>query len=148
MKAKLITILNMVAICLLMAACTSETDNAAKKLKEAIDAGKTEEVAETAAELYAKKAECSVDNLAQLAVGYNYLAEQEMNGANDPANLADYIEKAIDCFNTAEQLDAEAAKEAFSAAGKPNFKTDLDELKNRLQQAQMDEQALIDQINS
>lgn len=138
----------MLALCLSIAACSSGTDAECTQLKKAIEQGKTEDVAKLAAELYAKKSECNIESLTQLAIAYNFLAEKEMAGANDPANLTDYIEKAIDCYSTAETLDAEATKEAFNEAGKTDFKNALGQLKEQLRQAQEAEQALLDQINS
>lgn len=145
---KLISIFSIFAACLLMAACSSETDKDCKEVKKAMEKGEKETVAKTAAELYAKKAECSAANLVDLAFAYNFLAEKEMAGANDPANLSDYIEKALECYGEAVKIDSEEAANALKEAGKENFKQDLDELKARLQQAQQDEQALLEQINS
>ena len=71
--------------------------------------------------MYAKKADCDAENLAVLTAGYNYLAEKEMEGANDPANLSDYIEKALECYDAAMKSDAESAKEAFEQLGKANI---------------------------
>ena len=95
----------------------------------------------------AKKADCDAENLAVLTAGYNYLAEKEMEGANDPANLSDYIEKALECYDAAMKSDAESAKEAFEQLGKANIEKDLKELKSNLEQAQAAEQALLEQIN-
>lgn len=145
---KLISIFSLFAVCLLMAACASETDKSCGEMKRAMDKGEKEAVAKTAAELYAKRAECSAANLTDLALAYNFLAEKEMAGVNDPANLSDYIEKALECYAEAVKIDAEATANALKEAGKQNFKQDLDELKARLQQAQQDEQTLLEQINS
>ena len=113
----------------------------------AMAGGKTEDVAKLTSEMYAKKADCDAENLAVLTAGYNYLAEKEMEGANDPANLSDYIEKALECYDAAMKSDAESAKEAFEQLGKANIEKELKELKSNLEQAQAAEQALLEQIN-
>ena len=134
--------------CLMMlAGCPSEAEKDSEALKAAMSGGKTEDVAKLTSEMYAKKADCDAENLAVLTAGYNYLAEKEMEGANDPANLSDYIEKALECYDAAMKSDAESAKEAFEQLGKANIEKDLKELKSNLEQAQAAEQALLEQIN-
>lgn len=135
-------------ICLMvLAGCTSEAEKDSEALKAAMSGGKTEDVAKLTSEMYAKKADCDAENLAVLTAGYNYLAEKEMEGANDPANLSDYIEKALECYDAAMKSDAESAKEAFEQLGKADIEKDLKELKSNLEQAQAAEQALLEQIN-
>ena len=97
---KIISIISLMAVVLLMA-CSSENDEKFNKLNDLIKNNKVEELAKSADELYMDKAEYTAKELVQLSVAYKYLAEQEMQGRNDATYLADYISRALDCFNKA-----------------------------------------------
>lgn len=140
--------LSLFAVCLAMAACSSNADKGGEKLEAAMKAGGKTEVWEAAAELYAQKAECSAENLVQLTAAYSYLAEKEIEGAQDPANMKEYIEKALECYKLAMEKDAEAAEAAISGLGEKDLKANLERLKDNLERAAEAEQALLDQINS
>ena len=84
-----------------------------------------------------KKAFCIIILLSILLCGCQQTA----------ANLSDYIEKALECYDAAMKSDAESAKEAFEQLGKANIEKELKELKSNLEQAQAAEQALLEQIN-
>ena len=107
---KIISIISLMAVVLLMA-CSSENDEKFNKLNDLIKNNKVEELAKSADELYMDKAEYTAKELVQLSVAYKYLAEQEMQGRNDATYLADYISRALDCFNKAKDTDSDAVEE-------------------------------------
>lgn len=138
----------MLAVCLLMASCQTDADKACAEMAQNIKDGKAEAVAKAAAELYSQKADLSTDNLADLAVAFHYLAQNETNGRNDATYLSDYIEKALDCYMSVYNEDADKAVKIFKEKDQEQLGNDLNRMKKQLKEAQQAEQALIDQINS
>lgn len=145
---KILSLISLFAICLMMASCQSDADKVCAKLDEYAKAGNIEELAKTADGLYSQKDQLSLDNLVDLTIAYNTLALNESNGRNDATYLADYIEKALDCHQSAYGIDADKAQKAFTDKGKAKIGDNLNFMKKQLKEAKEAEQALIDQINS
>ena len=145
---KILSLFTLVAVCLMMASCQSETDKKIKEMNEAVEGKMTAKVEETASALYGQKSELSADNLVDLTIAYTFLAESELAGRNDASCLADYIEKAIDCRAAASELEPEKCQEMFANKGKADLNQRLNELKSLQDKAKAAEQALLDQINS
>lgn len=145
---KILSLVSLLAICLMMASCQSDADKACAKLDEYIKAGNVEELAKTADGLYSQKDQLSLDNLVDLTVAYNILALKESNGRNDATYLADYIEKALDCHYSAYSIDTDKALKAFTDKGQAKIGDNLNYMKKQLKEAKEAEPALIDQINS
>ena len=59
---KILSILSMLAVCLLMASCQTDADKACSEMAKNMKDGKVDAVAKTAAELYSQKDDLSIDN--------------------------------------------------------------------------------------
>ena len=145
---KILSILSMLAVCLLMASCQTDTDKACSEMAKNMKDGKVDAVAKTAAELYSQKDDLSIDNLADLAIAFHYLAQKESSDRNDATYLSDYIEKSLDCYMAVYSDDADKAEKIFKEKNQAQLGNDLTRMKKQLKQLQDAEQALIDQINS
>ena len=145
---KILSILSMLAVCLLMASCQTDTDKACSEMAKNMKDGKVDAVAKTAAELYSQKDDLSIDNLSDLAIAFHYLAQKESSSRNDATYLSDYIEKSLDCYMAVYSDDADKAEKIFKEKNQAQLGNDLTRMKKQLKQLQDAEQALIDQINS
>ena len=145
---KILSILSMLAVCLLMASCQTDADKACTEMAKNMKDGKVDAVAKTAAELYSQKADLSIDNLSDLAIAFHYLAQKESSSRNDATYLSDYIEKSLDCYMAVYSDDADKAEKIFKEKNQAQLGNDLTRMKKQLKQLQDAEQALIDQINS
>lgn len=145
---KILSILSMLAVCLLMASCQTDADKACAEMAENMKDGKVDAVAKTAAELYSQKDDLSIDNLSDLAIAFHYLAQKESSSRNDATYLSDYIEKSLDCYMAVYSDDADKAEKIFKEKNQAQLGNDLTRMKKQLKQLQDAEQALIDQINS
>lgn len=144
---KIISIISLMAVVLLMA-CSSENDEKFNKLNDLIKNNKVEELAKSADELYMNKAEYTAKELVQLSVAYKYLAEQEMQGRNDATYLADYISRALDCFNKAKDTDSDAVEEYLKDNDLGDFEKVINGMNDELEKAKEAERALIESINA
>ena len=144
---KIISIISLMAVVLLMA-CSSENDEKFNKLNDLIKNNKVEELAKSADELYMDKAEYTAKELVQLSVAYKYLAEQEMQGRNDATYLADYISRALDCFNKAKDTDSDAVEEYLKDNDLDDFEKVINGMNDELEKAKEAERALIESINA
>ena len=144
---KIISIISLMAVVLLMA-CSSETDEKFNKLNDLIKNNKVDELAKSADELYMDKAEYTAKELVQLSVAYKYLAEQEMQGRNDATYLADYISRALDCFNKAKDTDSDAVEEYLKDNDLGDFEKVINGMNDELEKAKEAERALIESINA
>ena len=144
---KIISIISLMAVVLLMA-CSSENDEKFNKLNGLIKNNKVEELAKSADELYMDKAEYTAKELVQLSVAYKYLAEQEMQGRNDATYLADYISRALDCFNKAKDTDSDAVEEYLKDNDLGDFEKVINGMNDELEKAKEAERALIESINA
>ncbi|MBS7351721.1 MAG: hypothetical protein ACI30Y_02900 [Candidatus Limisoma sp.] len=144
---KIISIISLMAVVLLMA-CSSENDEKFNKLNDLIKNNKVEELAKSADELYMDKAEYTAKELVQLSVAYKYLAEQEMQGRNDATYLADYISRALDCFNKAKDTDSDAVEEYLKDNDLGDFEKVINGMNDELEKAKEAERALIESINA
>ena len=144
---KIISIVSLMAVVLLMA-CSSENDEKFNKLNDLIKNNKVEELAKSADELYMDKAEYTAKELVQLSVAYKYLAEQEMQGRNDATYLADYISRALDCFNKAKDTDSDAVEEYLKDNDLGDFEKVINGMNDELEKAKEAERALIESINA
>ena len=144
---KIISIISLMAVVLLMA-CSSENDEKVNKLNDLIKNNKVEELAKSADELYMDKAEYTAKELVQLSVAYKYLAEQEMQGRNDATYLADYISRALDCFNKAKDTDSDAVEEYLKDNDLGDFEKVINGMNDELEKAKEAERALIESINA
>lgn len=144
---KIISIISLMAVVLLMA-CSSENDEKFNKLNDLIKNNKVEELAKSADELYMDKAEYTAKELVQLSVAYKYLAEQEMQGRNDATYLADYISRALDCFNKAKDTDSYAVEEYLKDNDLGDFEKVINGMNDELEKAKEAERALIESINA
>ena len=144
---KIISIISLMAVVLLMA-CSSENDENFNKLNDLIKNNKVEELAKSADELYMDKAEYTAKELVQLSVAYKYLAEQEMQGRNDATYLADYISRALDCFNKAKDTDSDAVEEYLKDNDLGDFEKVINGMNDELEKAKEAERALIESINA
>ena len=144
---KIISIISLMAVVLLMA-CSSENDEKFNKLTDLIKNNKVEELAKSADELYMDKAEYTAKELVQLSVAYKYLAEQEMQGRNDATYLADYISRALDCFNKAKDTDSDAVEEYLKDNDLGDFEKVINGMNDELEKAKEAERALIESINA
>lgn len=144
---KIISIISLMAVVLLMA-CSSENDEKFNKLNDLIKNNKVEELAKSADELYMDKAEYTAKELVQLSVAYKYLAEQEMQGRNDATYLADYISRALDCFNKAKDTDSDAVEEYLEDNDLGDFEKVINGMNDELEKAKEAERALIESINA
>ena len=144
---KIISIISLMAVVLLMA-CSSENDEKFNKLNDLIKNNKVEELAKSADELYMDKAEYTAKELVQLSVAYKYLAEQEMQGRNDATYLADYISRALDCFNKAKDTDSDAVEEYLKDNDLGDFEKVINGMNDELGKAKEAERALIESINA
>ena len=144
---KIISIISLLAVVLLMA-CSSENDEKFNKLNDLIKNNKVEELAKSADELYMDKAEYTAKELVQLSVAYKYLAEQEMQGRNDATYLADYISRALDCFNKAKDTDSDAVEEYLKDNDLGDFEKVINGMNDELEKAKEAERALIESINA
>lgn len=144
---KIISIISLMAVVLLMA-CSSENDEKFNKLNDLIKNNKVEELAQSADELYMDKAEYTAKELVQLSVAYKYLAEQEMQGRNDATYLADYISRALDCFNKAKDTDSDAVEEYLKDNDLGDFEKVINGMNDELEKAKEAERALIESINA
>ena len=144
---KIISIISLMAVVLLMA-CSSENDEKFNKLNDLIKNNKVEELAKSADELYMDKAEYTAKELVQLSVAYKYLAEQEMQGRNDATYLADYISRALDCFNKAKDTDSDAVEEYLKDNDLGDFEKVTNGMNDELEKAKEAERALIESINA
>ena len=144
---KIISIISLMAVVLLMA-CLSENDEKFNKLNDLIKNNKVEELAKSADELYMDKAEYTAKELVQLSVAYKYLAEQEMQGRNDATYLADYISRALDCFNKAKDTDSDAVEEYLKDNDLGDFEKVINGMNDELEKAKEAERALIESINA
>ncbi len=145
---KILSILSMLAVCLLMASCQTDADKACSEMAKNMKDGKVDAVAKTAAELYSQKDDLSIDNLSDLAIAFHYLAQKESSSRNDATYLSDYIEKSLDCYMAVYSDDADKAEKIFKEKNQAQLGNDLTRMKKQLKQLQDAEQALIDQINS
>ena len=145
---KILSILSMLAVCLLMASCQPDADKACSVMAKNKKAGNVEAVAKTAAELYSQKDDLSIDNLSDLAIAFHYLAQKESSGRNDATYLSDYIEKSLDCYMAVYSDDADKAVKIFKEKDQAQLGNDLSRMKKQLKQLQDAEQAIIDQLNS
>lgn len=145
---KILSILSMLAVCLLMASCQTDADKACSEMAKNMKDGKVDAVAKTAAELYSQKDDLSIDNLSDLAIAFHYLAQKESSSRNDATYLSDYIEKSLDCYMAVYSDDADKAVKIFKEKNQAQLGNDLTRMKKQLKQLQDAEQALIDQINS
>ena len=80
---KILSILSMLAVCLLMASCQTDADKACSEMAKNMKDGKVDAVAKTAAELYSQKDDLSIDNLSDLAIAFHYLAQKESSVRKD-----------------------------------------------------------------
>lgn len=144
---KIISIISLMAVVLLMA-CSSENDEKFNKLNDLIKNNKVEELAKSADELYMDKAEYTAEELVQLSMAYKYLAEQEMQGRNDATYLADYISRALDCFNKAKDADSDAVEEYLKDNDLGDFEKVINGMNDELEKAKEAERALIESINA
>lgn len=144
---KIISIISLMAVVLLMA-CSSENDEKFNKLNDLIKNNKVEELAKSADELYMDKAEYTAKELVQLSVAYKYLAEQEMQGRNDATYLADYISRALDCFNKAKDTDSDAVEKYLKDNDLGDFEKVINGMNDELEKAKEAERALIESINA
>ena len=144
---KIISIISLMAVVLLMA-CSSENDEKFNKLNDLIKNNKVEELAKSADELYMDKAGYTAKELVQLSVAYKYLAEQEMQGRNDATYLADYISRALDCFNKAKDTDSDAVEEYLKDNDLGDFEKVINGMNDELEKAKEAERALIESINA
>ena len=144
---KIISIISLMAVVLLMA-CSSENDEKFNKLNDLIKNNKVEDLAKSADELYMDKAEYTAKELVQLSVAYKYLAEQEMQGRNDATYLADYISRALDCFNKAKDTDSDAVEEYLKDNDLGDFEKVINGMNDELEKAKEAERALIESINA
>ena len=144
---KIISIISLMAVVLLMA-CSSENDEKFNKLNDLIKNNKVEELAKSADELYMDKAEYTAKELVQLSVAYKYLAEQEMQGRNDATYLADYISRALDCFNKAKDTDSDAVEEYLKDNDLGDFEKVINGMNDELEKAKEAERALIESIKA
>ena len=144
---KIISIISLMAVVLLMA-CSSENDEKFNKLNDLIKNNKVEELAKSADELYMDKAEYTAKELVQHSVAYKYLAEQEMQGRNDATYLADYISRALDCFNKAKDTDSDAVEEYLKDNDLGDFEKVINGMNDELEKAKEAERALIESINA
>ena len=144
---KIISIISLMAVVLLMD-CSSENDEKFNKLNDLIKNNKVEELAKSADELYMDKAEYTAKELVQLSVAYKYLAEQEMQGRNDATYLADYISRALDCFNKAKDTDSDAVEEYLKDNDLGDFEKVINGMNDELEKAKEAERALIESINA
>ena len=138
----------MLAVCLLMASCQTDADKACSEMAKNMKDGKVDAVAKTAAELYSQKDDLSIDNLSDLAIAFQYLAQKESSGRNDATYLSDYIEKSLDCYMAVYSDDADKADKIFKEKNQAQLGNDLTRMKKQLKQLQDAEQAIIDQLNS
>ena len=145
---KILSILSMLAVCLLMASCQTDADKACSEMAKNMKDGKVDAVAKTAAELYSQKDDLSIDNLSDLAIAFHYLAQKELSGRNDATYLSDYIEKSLDCYMAVYSDDADKAEKIFKEKNQAQLGNDLTRMKKQLKQLQDAEQAIIDQLNS
>ena len=145
---KILSILSMLAVCLLMASCQTDADKACSEMAKNMKDGKVDAVAKTAAELYSQKDDLSIDNLSDLAIAFHYLAQKESSSRNDATYLSDYIEKSLDCYMAVYSDDADKAEKIFKEKNQAQLGNDLTRMKKQLKQLQDAEQALIDQLNS
>ena len=144
---KIISIISLMAVVLLMA-CSSENDEKFNKLNDLIKNNKVEELAKSADELYMDKAEYTAKELVQLSAAYKYVAEQEMQGRNDATYLADYISRALDCFNKAKDTDSDAVEEYLKDNDLGDFEKVINGMNDELEKAKEAERALIESINA
>ena len=144
---KIISIISLMAVVLLMA-CSSENDEKFNKLNDLIKNNKVEELAKSADEIYMDNAEYTAKELVQLSVAYKYLAEQEMQGRNDATYLADYISRALDCFNKAKDTDSDAVEEYLKDNDLGDFEKVINGMNDELEKAKEAERALIESINA
>lgn len=145
---KILSILSMLAVCLLMASCQTDADKACSEMAKNMKDGKVDAVAKTAAELYSQKDDLSIDNLSDLAIAFHYLAQKESSDRNDATYLSDYIEKSLDCYMAVYSDDADKAEKIFKEKNQAQLGNDLTRMKKQLKQLQDAEQAIIDQLNS
>ena len=145
---KILSILSMLAVCLLMASCQTDADKACSEMAKNMKDGKVDAVAKTAAELYSQKDDLSIDNLSDLAIAFHYLAQKESSGRKDAPYLSDYIEKSLDCYMAVYSDDADKAEKIFKEKNQAQLGNDLTRMKKQLKQLQDAEQAIIDQLNS
>lgn len=145
---KILSILSMLAVCLLMASCQTDADKACSEMAKNMKDGKVDAVAKTAAELYSQKDDLSIDNLSDLAIAFHYLAQKESSSRNDATYLSDYIEKSLDCYMAVYSDDADKAEKIFKEKNQAQLGNDLTRMKKQLKQLQDAEQAIIDQLNS
>ena len=145
---KILSILSMLAVCLLMASCQTDADKACSEMAKNMKDGKVDAVAKTAAELYSQKDDLSIDNLSDLAIAFHYLAQKESSVIKDATYLSDYIEKSLDCYMAVYSDDADKAEKIFKEKNQAQLGNDLTRMKKQLKQLQDAEQAIIDQLNS
>ena len=130
---KILSILSMLAVCLLMASCQTDADKACSEMAKNMKDGKVDAVAKTAAELYSQKDDLSIDNLSDLAIAFHYLAQKE---------------SSVDCYMAVYSDDADKAEKIFKEKNQAQLGNDLTRMKKQLKQLQDAEQAIIDQLNS
>lgn len=77
---KILSILSMLAVCLLMASCQTDADKACAEMAKNMKDGKVDAVAKTAAELYSQKDDLSIDNLSDLAIAFHLSCTERVIG--------------------------------------------------------------------
>lgn len=131
---KLFSFLAVAVLCVMAISCgkkdsadaSSETESAGK-FESVANALKNKEwaTADSLADIvYAGKANCSAEELANLGVAYFVLVGQ--SDSIDANQQLEYINRAIECCDAAETANADEAKEVYERSGK-----DIAGLKNK-----------------
>lgn len=125
---KLFSFFAVAILCVMAISCSNSSDKTSDATSTDIENGNFESIAKAlkdkewatadslANNIYAKKASCTAEELANIGIAYFVLA-----GQTDDINAKqqfDYINRAIECCNAAETADADAAKEVYEKSGK------------------------------
>ena len=82
-------------------------------IADALRAGDVDDAEDRATEVYARKTDCTAQNLADLTITYHQLTQR----ATDAVSRYDYVLKAIDCHKSAVAKDADDAANRYRSAG-------------------------------
>lgn len=88
-------------------------DDKCREIADALRAGDVDDAEDRATEVYARKTDCTAQNLADLTITYHQLTQR----ATDAVSRYDYVLKAIDCHKSAVAKDADAAANRYRSAG-------------------------------
>ena len=85
-------------------------DDKCREIADALRAGDVDDAEDRATEVYARKTDCTAQNLADLTITYHQLTQR----ATDAVSRYDYVLKTIDCYNSAVGKDSNAARARFT----------------------------------